>query len=142
MPFYRCLIPPDSLSHEQRRKIAVAFTDAHCGISAAPRNFVQVVFLEVPGGGEIADSHGRGFLQYDTPYFIAGGNRAGRPPEMKQRILDALLENFAEIAEVPRHAVSGRISEAPASWTMEAGRILPEPGEESADWREHAAAAG
>ncbi len=135
MPFYRCLIPPDSLSYEQRRKIAVAFTDVHCGISAAPRNFVQVVFREVSGNGEIADSHGRGSFRYDTPYFIAGGNRAGRQPAVKQRILDGLLEEFAEIAGVPASEVSGRISEAPASWTMEAGRILPEPGEESAEWR-------
>lgn len=141
MPFYRCLIPPDSLSYEQRREIAVAFTDVHCGISAAPRSFVQVAFLEVADGGEIADSHGRGTMRYDTPYFIAGGNRAGRSPEIKQRILDGLLEKFTEIAGVPASAVSGRISEAPASWTMEAGRILPEPGEESAEWRDRAAPA-
>ncbi len=134
MPFYRCLIPPDSLSYEQRREIAVAFTDVHCGLSAAPRSFVQVAFLEVSGGGEIADSHGRGALRYDTPYFIAGGNRAGRSPALKQRILDGLLEKFTALAGVPASAVSGRISEAPASWTMEAGRILPEPGEEPAEW--------
>ena len=141
MPFYRCLIPPDSLSYEQRRKIAVAFTDVHCGISAAPRSFVQVVFLEVSGSGEIADSHGSGAMRYDTPYFIAGGNRAGRHPQVKRRILDGLLEKFSEIAGVPASAVSGRISEAPASWTMEAGRILPEPGEESAEWHARAAPA-
>ncbi len=141
MPFYRCLIPPDSLSYEQRRKIAVAFTDVHCGISAAPRSFVQVVFLEVSEGGEIADSHGRGSLRFDTPYFIAGGNRAGRHPDVKRRILDGLLEKFTEIAGVSASAVSGRISEAPASWTMEAGRILPEPGEESAEWRVRASPA-
>lgn len=35
---------------------------------------------------------------------------------------------------MPREAVSGRISEAPASWTMEAGKILPEPGAESEEW--------
>lgn len=138
MPFYRCLIPPDSLTCEQRRDIAVAFTDVHCGISAAPRNFVQVVFLEVSGGGEIADSHGAGPVRYDTPYFIAGGNRAGRSPDVKRRILDGLLEKFTEIAGVPASEVSGRISEAPASWTMEAGRILPEPGEESAEWHARA----
>jgi hypothetical protein len=92
------------------------------------------------GGGEIADSHGQGALQYDTPYFIAGGNRAGRPPELKQKILDGLIDNLSRIAGVPKSDISGRISEAPASWTMEAGQILPDPGEESPEWFEHGAA--
>ncbi len=139
MPFYRCLIPKGALSYEQREQIAVAFTDVHCGISAAPRKFVQVVFFEVAGSGETADSHGRGTLRYDTPCFIAGGNRAGRSPEVKQRILHGLVDEFSRIAGVPRTQVSGHISEAPASWTMEAGRILPEPGEESEEWHEQSA---
>lgn len=142
MPFYRCVIPKGSLSFEQRQEIAVAFTDVHCGISAAPRNFVNVVFLEVSGGSEIRDSHGRGVLQYDTPYFIAGGNRAGRPPEMKQKILEGLIGSFSRIAGISRDEVSGHISEAPSSWTMEAGQILPEPGEESPEWYEHGATSG
>ncbi len=74
MPFYRCLVPKDSLTYEQREEIAVAFTDVHCGLSTAPRRFVQVAFLETDGSGEVADSHGSGVLRYDTPYFIAGGN--------------------------------------------------------------------
>ena len=142
MPFYRCLIPKGSLSFEQRREIAIAFTDVHCGISAAPRNFVNVVFLEVSDGAEIADSHGQGVLTYDTPYFIAGGNRAGRPPEMKQRILDGLIDKFSEIVGVSSDQVSGHVSEAPASWTMEAGKILPDPGSETAEWYAHGAALG
>ena len=103
---------------------------------------MNVVFLEVSGSGEIADSHGQGVLTYDTPYFIAGGNRAGRPPELKQQILDGLIDNFSRIARVPGDEVSGHISEAPSSWTMEAGQILPEPGEESPEWFEQGAASG
>lgn len=136
MPFYRCLIPKDSLTHQQRADIALAFTDVHCGISAAPRRFVQVAFLETNGSGEVADTHGSGVLRYETPFFIAGGNRAGRSPETKTRILDGLLARFAEIAGIPQHQVSGQITEAPASWTMEAGKILPEPGEEPPEWYE------
>lgn len=133
MPFYRCLIPPDSLTYDQRAQVAVAFTDVHCGNSDAPRSFVQVAFLHTDGTGEVADSHGQGVMRYTTPYFIAGGNRAGRGPKVKGRILEGLVTRFTEITGVPREQVSAEISEAPASWTMEAGRILPEPGEES-DW--------
>ena len=100
------------------------------------------MFLEADGGTEIADSHGSGTLQYDTPYFVAGGNRAGRSPELKGKILAGLLDRFAAIADVPADQVSGRISEAPASWTMEAGKVLPEPGQEPAEWYEHVAVSG
>ncbi len=55
----------------------------------------------------ISDSHGSGVLEYDTPYFIAGGNRAGRPPELKTQILDGLISSFCEIAGVGRNEVSG-----------------------------------
>ncbi|MDP7628174.1 MAG: hypothetical protein QF530_09740 [SAR202 cluster bacterium] len=141
MPFYRCLIPKGSLNYDQRSEIATAFTDVHCGISAAPRNFVHVAFLEIDKGGTVPDTHGAGDLEYGTPYFIAGGNRAGRPPEVRALILDGLIDRFSEIASVSRNDVSGHISEAPASWTMEDGEILPEPGEEPAEWYMHDAVA-
>ena len=141
MPFYRCLIPKGSLNYDQRSQVATAFTDVHCGISAAPRNFVHVAFLEVEEGSPVSDTHGAGVLEYDTPYFIAGGNRAGRPPEVRAQILDGLINRFSEIISVPRNDVSGHISEAPASWTMEDGEILPEPGEEPAEWYVHDAVA-
>ena len=134
MPFYRCLIPKDALSYRQREQIAIAFTDVHCDNSAAPRNFVQVAFIESAASGEVKDSHGRGMLQYDTPYFIAGGNRAGRSTEVKRRILNGCIDRLVEISGAPRKEVSGHISEAPASWTMEAGKILPDPGEEPSEW--------
>ena len=133
MPFYRCLIPKGSLPFEQRQRIAVAFTDVHCGLSTAPRHFVQVAFLDSSPGGEVIDSHGNGVIRYDTPYFIAGGNRAGRSEETKRKILEGVIDRLPEIADVPRELVSGFISEAPGSWTMEAGRILPDPGEET-EW--------
>ncbi len=134
MPFYRCLIPKDSLTYDQREQIAVAITDVHCTISAAPRNFVQVAFLETDDKQEVPDTHGSGTMTYETPHFVAGGNRAGRTPEMKEQILAGILDRFSEIADVPAAEVSGQISEAPASWTMEAGKILPEPGHEPSWW--------
>ncbi len=140
MPIYRCIIPQDSLNNDQRQKIATAFTDVHCSLSAAPRNFVNVMFMECGPDEVVKDTHGSGELKYDTPYFIAGGNRGGRPPELKAKILEGLLTRFCEIAEVDRGQVSGIIREAPASWAMEAGEILPEPGEEGPEWYENSAA--
>ena len=44
MPNYRCEIPKDSIPFEKRQKIALSFTDIHCGSTGAPRSFVNVVF--------------------------------------------------------------------------------------------------
>ena len=142
MPVYRCLIPDSSLTHDQRSAIAEAITDVHCGLSAAPRHFVQVLFLEMEPGSELADSHGNGTLRWETPFFVAGGNRGGRPPELKGQILAGILERFAALANVAPDQVSGHISEAPASWTMENGKVLPEPGQETEEWYAHASVSG
>ena len=61
---------------------------------------------------------------------------------MKQKILEGLIGSFSRIARISRDEVSGHISEAPSSWTMEAGQILPEPGEESPEWYEHGVTSG
>ena len=120
MPLYRCFIPEGSVALDVRPKIAKAFTDVHCGITGAPRDFVHVLYFDNPPNGS----------PYTTPYYIDGDNRAGRPPEVRQRILDELLGAFREIAGVPADQIDGRIHETPASWFMENGEILPEPGEE------------
>ena len=137
MPLYRCIVPKNSLDYGQRQEIAEAFTNVHCGISAAPRSFVHVWFIESGKDDKVKDSHGDGFLDYKSDYYIAGGNRAGRPPEVRKEILGGLIEKFCEISGADRENVSGHISERPASWTMEAGHILPEPGQEPAEWYEH-----
>ena len=130
MPFYRCQVPPNALSLDQRQELARAIADTHCGITNAPRKFVQVVFEEEPADPQPA------------PFFINGYNRAGRPPETRDEILAGLREAFARVAGVPLDDVSGRIVEGQASWTMEGGQILPEPGEEGPEWyEEHATAA-
>ena len=127
MPFYRCLVPPDSVPFEQRRQVARAFTDIHCGLTGAPRNFVHVAFFENE------DS------EFAEPYYIDGGNRAGRPAALKEKLLAELMRAFRAITGVASDQLGGRITEGRASWTMEAGRVLPEPGAEGPEWYRHAA---
>jgi phenylpyruvate tautomerase PptA (4-oxalocrotonate tautomerase family) len=130
MPHYRCIIPRDSVSFEQRQEIALAFTDIHCGSTGAPRSFVSVTFVETPQG----ETSG-----FPTPFFLDGGNRAGRSEETKRQLLSDLTKAFRDIANVSPASIDGRIVENPASWTMEGGFVLPEPGQEGPEW--HAAAA-
>ena len=132
MPYYRCIIPKDSLTFEQRQDIALAFTDIHCGNTGAPRSFVSVAFFETPEGEE---------SEFGSAYYLDGGNRAGRPEEVKQQLLADLTQAFSDISGVPTAEIPGRIRENPASWTMEGGFVLPEPGQEGPEWYAAAAAA-
>ena len=129
MPYYRCYVPDDSVPFEKRKEVAKAFTDIHCGSTGAPRNFVHVVFLD----SAEAD--------HPTPYYIDGGNRAGRPVEVREKLLSDLKNAFVDITGISADQLDGRITEGRASWTMEGGHVLPEPGEEGPEWYEHDAAA-
>ena len=128
MPYYRCLVPKGSISFEKRQEIATAFTDIHCGSTGAPRGFVHVVFDEQSDDGR---------SKFPNRYYIDGGNRAGRSEDVKQKLISDLVQAFSEIADVPAPSVGGRITESPASWSMEGGAVLPEPGEEGAEWYSH-----
>ena len=127
MPYYRCVVPKDAIPFDQRQRVAEAFTDVHCGMTGAPRSFVHVTFAANDAG------------EFAEPYYIDGGNRAGRPPELKERLLAELMRAFRDVTGVPDHQLGGRITEGPASWSMEGGHVLPEPGEEGPEWYEHAA---
>ena len=130
MPHYRCIIPQDALAFAQRQAIARSFTDIHCGSTGAPRSFVSVTFIETPPGET---------PEFGTPYYLDGGNRAGRSEAVKQQLLADLTQAFCEIANITPDRMPGRITENPASWTMEGGMVLPEPGEEGAEWYAYAA---
>ena len=73
-------------------------------------------------------------------YYIDGGNRAGRPVEVREKLLADLKGAFVDITGVSVGELGGRITEGPASWSMEGGHVLPEPGDEGPEWCQHAAA--
>jgi phenylpyruvate tautomerase PptA (4-oxalocrotonate tautomerase family) len=125
MPIYRFKVPQGSVEYEKREKIAVDVTNTHCGSTLAPRHFVHVFFDEQPEGSE---------SDYPTRYYLDAINRAGRPQEVKDQLLNDLLDCFTSHTGVLRDDISGRIGETPAAWAMEGGQVLPEPGQETAEW--------
>lgn len=124
MPIYNCISPVNGIPMAAREKVATGITDAHCNSTGAPRNFVHVFFREVAQAG------GR----FDKPFFIEGVNRAGRQAEVVLALKKELRKALSDGAGVPLEQVGARITESPASWVMEGGDILPEPGEEDAKW--------
>ena len=124
MPIYRFKVPAGSVPFEQREKIAVDVTDIHCGSTLAPRHFVHVMFDEQPEGSS----------EYPTRFYLDAFNSAGRPQEVKDKLLSDLMNAFVRHTGVPQDQISGRLGEGPASWAMEGGQVLPEPGQETAEW--------
>jgi phenylpyruvate tautomerase PptA (4-oxalocrotonate tautomerase family) len=129
MPFYQCLVPAGSLSSEKRAALAGAITEVHCNVTGAPRGFVNVVFLE-----------------YDpTAYFtagrpnrcsaISGTIRAGRDRQTRARLLTELSRAWLSITGQDARSLLIGLNEIDPTSIMEAGLIMPAPGEEAA-WLE------
>ena len=121
MPLYRCHYPEGALDDRQRAALAVAFTDIHCELTGAPRTFVHVQF------------HPRAPRPGEPRYELHAGIRAGRDGALAQAIIDRCTSAVRELGGAALDEVTMRTSSTPASWILEGGRVLPEPGEEG-DW--------
>ena len=129
MPFYQCLVPAGSLSADNRSALAEAITDVHCAVTGAPRGFVNVLFLEYVPGTYFTAGRPR------TCSAINGTIRAGRDRDTRARLLTELSQAWVSITgQDPRDLLIG-LNEMDATSIMEAGLIMPAPGEE-AEWLE------
>lgn len=129
MPLYTC-ISDDRTDAAKRQAVALAITEAHCSHTGAPPEFVHVTFNDYLGGTP------------KSALRIIGNIRSGRPPELKSKMHDEILDRVASILSVSREKVTLVLQEMPAEWAMEGGEVLPAPGTE-ADWmKEHWAEAG
>ena len=138
MPLYICTAPEGSIPEQAKGRIANEVTRVHCEVTGAPPTFVHCFFFE-RGGPEVE------LLQHvfssasDKPYVLFGNLRAGRTEETKQRVIDEMCSGVASILDISRDDIDMATQDIPASWVMEGGDLLPEPGEEEAWLRAHEA---
>ncbi|MFE3190032.1 4-oxalocrotonate tautomerase [Nocardia sp. NPDC059240] len=119
MPLYNvaCRTRPEAGTH---RSVVEAITATHCEITGAPPEFVSVVFL-----------HGYPLTPGIELSVIAGVRGGGnRDATLFARLEQALQLAISEAAHLQPPAVEIALIEFAASWIMEGGAILPEPGEE------------
>lgn len=122
MPLYT-LACRNPLPQATREAIATAITDTHCEVTDAPPEFVNVVFMD-------------GYsLKRRCSIAVIGGVRSGgnRNAQLIERLRQSLLVNIAAAAALPTDQVGIELIGVKASWVMEGGKILPEPGAEG-DW--------
>lgn len=123
MPLYVVNSRAGAISDDAKAKIAKDITDIHCEVTDAPPTFVHAFFFEeaphVPLG--------------DNTALLFGQIRAGRNDEQKAEIVERMSASIHEHASIARDKIFASTTDTPASWVMEGGDLLPEPGEE-AEW--------
>ncbi|WP_066910241.1 tautomerase family protein [Millisia brevis] len=131
MPFYHCLPAPNLLDADRRSHIATEFTRIHTEVTGAPAAFVSVAFVDRQEGMMFTAG---GPSQHS---IISGYIRAGRDRETRAALLSGLSQAWHDITgQDPAEVVLGLV-EIDATSTMEAGVIMPAPGEEAAWFATH-----
>ncbi len=118
MPLYRTLVRPGLLTLPQREAFAQDVVDVHCGVTGAPPSFVHVLYAEDDDGA----------LDEGQNALVFGTIRHGRTEEQRNEIADRLQVALAGHAGVGSDTITAVSVEIEASYTMEGGRLLPEPG--------------
>ena len=129
MPIYQC-VTSKALSQQTKAAIAKEFTRIHVESTGAPEPFVNVVFSDL-----LLGSHYLGGRVRENGTLINAIVRAGRTLETRQGLLKSLSAAWSRLAGQPERNLVIRIEEADAATIMEAGLIMPRPGEE-ASWME------
>ena len=133
MPFYHALVRPDLLDLAGRQRFAEQVVEVHCDVTGAPPSFVHALVTE-DDQNQLAD---------DQAAAINGVIRAGRTDAQKAEIATRLSQALAETAAVDPASVQAATRDIQASYTMEGGALLPEPGSpEEQAWMSGSASAG
>lgn len=132
MPIYHCDVAPGVLTDEIKSALAQEITRIHVEATQAPRAFVHVIFRELPAG-----THFRAG-QEDTKFsFIHGNIRSGRTRDVRQRMLGEISDSWSRLTGQPALQLIVDLAQTDASEIMEAGLIVPEPGQEMAWFEQH-----
>ena len=123
MPLYVCNARKGAISNEAKARIARDITDIHCEVTDAPPTFVHAFFFEEAPHVPLGDNRA----------LLFGQIRAGRNDEQKAEIVERMSASIHEHTGIARAEIFASTVDTPASWVMEGGDLLPEPGEE-AEW--------
>ena len=126
MPIYACTTTESTLSAQTKRALAGAIGTIHSEINHVPSTYVNVVFSELPAESLYTDSVPA------SPVLVSGWIREGHPKTEVTRLATEIAAAVTRITGVPAEQVLVVFQSSPASFAVEGGRVLPEPGEEAA----------
>jgi phenylpyruvate tautomerase PptA (4-oxalocrotonate tautomerase family) len=125
MPTYVCSVPPRLLDGRQKAEIAQAISRRHSGATGAPSFFVQVQIDESASrhrflGGTLTDDH----------IWIRADIRAGRPDDVRQRLMLDIMHDVSKITGLPASSIWIYLCNLAPTDMVEYGHVLPAPGQE------------
>ncbi|MEM7019463.1 MAG: tautomerase family protein [Pseudomonadota bacterium] len=123
MPLYICNSVKGTIDAAAKSKIAADITRIHCEVTDAPSMFVHVFFFEDAPNQPL---EGRAV-------GLFGNIRRGRTDVQKAQMATEMHQSIQDHTSIPLDDIMAKISDTPASWVMEGGDIMPEPGEET-EW--------
>ena len=132
MPLYQVIAHKDLLTDDLRRRIAGEITRIHTTNTGAPAVFVNVLFQDPPAGHLFTAG------EPSRTTIIVGNIRAGRELAVRQAMLRDLAEMWTALTGQSGGELLMSIQEVDPRVSMEAGLIMPAPGEEDAWFAEHA----
>lgn len=117
MPLYT-VSAKQQLAPNIRQPIAQTIVDTHCELTGAPATFVNVIFWEsFP-------------LRDNIDFHLLYAVRKGRSQDDIALLKHELVTRLCKLLGVVKDSLDVEMIEIDASWVMEGGHVLPEPGEE------------
>ena len=127
MPVYQCLSPQGLLTKSAKAQIADEITTIHTNATGASELCVNVLFYEIPDGD--------GFVARKPSIhsYLFGAIRHGRDLKTRQGMLRDFSRMWTRITGQSEAELLLVLTECDPAKAMEAGLILPEPGDEQ-EW--------
>ena len=126
MPIYTCTTTESTLPGPVKKALAREIASIHSEINHVPSTYVNVVFHELPADDVYTDGVPA------RPVLVSGWIREGHPKAEVTRLATEIAAAVARIAGVSADRVLVVFQSSPASFAVEGGRVLPEPGQEQA----------
>ena len=134
MPQYHCFVQRDRWSADQKAALAEAITSVHCEVTGAPRHFVHMIFHHMPKKDWFTAGAASRFS------IVNAYIRSGRTDQQKAELMSQISRRWSEVTGQSERALVITLTDVRPEHWMEAGRMMPQPGEEK-EWFERLSAA-
>jgi phenylpyruvate tautomerase PptA (4-oxalocrotonate tautomerase family) len=126
MPIYTCTTTAATLPGPVKATLAAEIAKIHSAINHVPSTYVNVVFHELPSDNVYTDGVPA------SPVLVSGWIREGHPKAETTRLVTEIASAVTRITGIAAERVLAVFESSPASFAVEGGRVLPEPGQEQA----------
>ena len=127
MPTYNVVVKPNTLTEEQKLRVAQAITDEHHEATGAPKFYVQVIIDEIPGRKRFVSGY-----PCEKQMWICGYIRSGRNDKQRADLMRNLADRVAKAAGLDSNTIWCDLVMVEPANILKYGCVFSPPGEEQA----------